>query len=417
MKNIKTFNNNNLIVLFSSLVIITLPLKSNYNSITIILFLTFSSFFLFSKQKELIFKPQKELLILLLPFLFIIFQFTYSKWDDFLRNLIRNIPLLLFPIYFYYLKNWLTIIDLKKIMKSLIFSAVAYSLFLLFVAFYRQLNYSPDFSRINWYYFTYFDFTEALKAHPTYLGLYNCLAISILLQNFFLNNKNKILNLVLIIFLSIIVFMLGSRISLICLIIIFCYLFFSFFREISKTFRYVVLFLFISLPLIIFSSMPIIKERMIDMTFGLAESFSYAQYGNNTKYDGGISPRLDMWKCAIEITKDRALLGNGYGYTQDLLNRCYRENGYDSFANLNYQTHNQYLNNYARGGIIGLIVLLILYFYSFYYSIVRKDRLHTSFLVLIIVTSLTENLLNLHFGIVLFAYFNSFFFFRIIEEQ
>ncbi len=283
MKISKTWHQTNLIVFFSSLVVLTMPLKSNFNSIAIILFVLYIYLFLYSNDAKMSFRINIEVIILILPFLFILIQGFYSEFDTFSRNLLRALPLLVFPFCFSRLKPYITFKQLQKILKVLLISALGYSLFLLVVALYRQISFSPDFSKINWYFFTYYDFTNALKIHPTYLGLYNCLAFMVVFNEFLSNNKNRFWNFCFIMILSIVIFLLGSRIALVCLFLTVIGFLVLKFRTIPKNIRAFVVLIVVLLPITVLKFVPIVKERMIDMTFGLKETFEYAKLWRKCK--------------------------------------------------------------------------------------------------------------------------------------
>ena len=415
----KQFTSSNIITGLLGLVVVTMPLKSNINSMSIIILLLYSIFFWYARRKEVTFKSLKKVIILVLPFLFILLQGFYSEWISFSKNLIRSLPLLIFPFLFFYLQPWFHKKQVKIVLKTLVFSAVGYSLFLLVVAFYRQIDFKPDFSTINWYFFTYYDFTEPLGVQPTYLGMYLCLAFAIIFYDF-LKAKNTVINIFLLSFLGLIIFLLGSRIVLFCLILISIVLIWDKFKFLTNTIKIRLLLFLIVSPILIFSFIPIVKERMIDMTFGLKNSYHYAKYGDEGKdnnYNGGLAPRFQIWSCAIDVGKYNYLFGSGFGTTQKRLNACYLSENLIEFSNQDYQTHSQYFNHFARGGLIGFFVLLLLYFYSLIFSLKRKQILHLSLIVIIIITSLTENILNRHFGIVFFAFFNSLFFFSVNNKN
>lgn len=396
-------------ILFSGLITVTLPLKENYNSIAIILFLTSQALF-FLKGRNSAIALSKGAFIFVLPFIYLVFQVFYSDYDVYQRNLLRALPILLFPIFFSIIRGQYEN-AVPRILKILVLSALGYSSFLILFAFYRQLNFSPDFSNINWYFFAYRDFTAVLNIHPTYLGMYNCLAFSVIAYNVFKRNKLLPSDIVSILILTVVIILAGSRISLICQILIFCYLLFSNFTRIGRKPKLLFLLFFIVVPTMIFTYVPIAKERMVDMTFGLKETYAYAKYGENVKYAGSIAPRLELWKCALEAASNNYVFGNGFGNTQKLLNECYKSKGFDHYAQLNYQTHNQYLSSFARGGIMGLGVILIVLLFPLFLAIKNKNYLYVSFLIIILVCCLTENVLNRHFGIVFYAFFNSLFYF------
>src|SRR5690606_32482929 len=95
---------NNILPFLISLVVITMPLKPNFNSMSIILLLVYSLFFLYNKRSLISFKPSKEVVVLIVPFLFILVQAFYSEWGAFSKNAIRSLPLFIFPFIFFYLK-------------------------------------------------------------------------------------------------------------------------------------------------------------------------------------------------------------------------------------------------------------------------------------------------------------------------
>jgi len=168
------------------------------------------------------------------------------------------------------------------------------------------------------------------------------------------------------------------------------------------------------LPILIFHFVPIVKERMVDMTFGLKNTYQYAKYGDKGKdnnYYGGLTPRFQIWKCAVQVGNHDYLFGSGFGTDQKRLNECYVKSGLETFADEDYQTHNQYFNHYARGGFSGLLVLFVFYFFSLYKALKKRHAIHICLTLIIILVSMTENILNRHMGIVFFTFFNSLFFF------
>lgn len=389
---------------FFGLIIFTLPLKENYNSICLIVFFLY----LFIKNKDkLYFSLTKETILFILPFIYLLTQIFNSYEKEFFNNLIRHLPILIFPFFSKVYKNYK--FDNKKLINVYTSIATFYCLLLILYSIYRQFQYYQVFSKINWFYFTYHDFTSLLEVHPTYFGLFICLAYILVMETVFV--KKSVVKLIQLLLFFIIIFLLGSRIILVSTIFISIIFVAVNFSDFSKKSKLGVLMLLIIFPLIIFNTVPIVKERMLDMTFGLKESYKYAKYGDDIAYNGGLGPRIEIWDCAIEITKGNILFGNGYGCTQCLLNQCYKDKGLDIYASSFYQTHNQYFNDYSRGGIIGLLILLAVFFVPLYWSIKNENYTYCYFIILIIISSFTENVLNRHFGIVFYAMFNSIFFY------
>lgn len=411
MKKYKTEYNKYTYIILSSLVLITLPLKENYNSMVLITYFMY----LFTHLNKLsVFPLKKDFIIFILPFLFVCSQVFISYEKEFSNNLIRALPILIFPLFSeIYKKNKVSNV---KLMGYYVNVASLYSLLLIIYALYRQLIFSPNFSEINWYFFAYQDFTSLIGVHPTYLGLFLCLAYTYVLNFSVEFNKYYFKNSFKIIVLLVTIFLLGSRIILLSTIIITLLIVFRNFSKISKKAKIGIIASAIFLPFFVFKTVPIVQERMIAMTFGSKQDFKYAKYGDNVAYNGGLGPRIEIWKCAIEITKNSVLFGNGFGCTQCLLNECYKDKGLDEYAKSNYQTHSQYFNNYARGGVVGLFVLLIVLLAPLYKSIQDKNYIYSYFLILIIISSFTENIFNRHFGIIFYAMFNSVLYYSFNKE-
>lgn len=393
------------------LVAVTMPLKNNINSMCLIITLGYFLAFILKKKRKIEFN--RIVLLFITPFIYLLFQFFNSETDIYYKNLIRFIPILAFPIIFYNLKG---ILELKKemILKTFSIGMTLFSLFLIGVAVQRQYNFSPDFSKINWYFFAYYDFSEALNIHPTYYGLYVSLSFHFFVSRILsvnLDVKTKPTYVLCGIILFVTVFFLGSRAILFCTIAALVFQIAVLYKKRSRKLVFTAAAISIGVFLIMMISFPIVRERMIDMTFKLKKEFSYAKYGKNLEYTGSLDARLDLWKCALHVSKRNIIFGNGFGYSQKRLNDCYFNNGMYKFRELDYQTHNQYMSFLVRGGIINLLLYLAILFIPLYLSYRTKDSLYGILICFIIVVSITENIMNRHWGIVFYGFMNSFLYF------
>ena len=75
----------------------------------------------------------------------------------------------------------------------------------------------------------------------------------------------------------------------------------------------------------------------------------------------------------------------------------------------NYNTHSSYFNILLATGIVGLIIFLTALTYQFKLAFNSENKLYLSFLILIAVSMLFENILMRMHGAVFFALFNSIF--------
>ena len=92
-----------------------------------------------------------------------------------------------------------------------------------------------------------------------------------------------------------------------------------------------------------------------------------------------------------------------------LLKEKYFENRYfDSYLH-ELNAHNQYLSFLIKGGLLALGIYLFTLFYFFRLAIRQKNLFFTGFLILVIITGLSENILNVNKGIFFYAFFLGFF--------
>jgi len=72
------------------------------------------------------------------------------------------------------------------------------------------------------------------------------------------------------------------------------------------------------------------------------------------------------------------------------------------------RAHNQYLSIAVAFGIVGLVWFLITLFYPIFLCGKSKSYLYVSFLLIAIVSFLTEDTLETQAGVTFYAFFNSF---------
>lgn len=93
-------------------------------------------------------------------------------------------------------------------------------------------------------------------------------------------------------------------------------------------------------------------------------------------------PRLDFWHSAIELISKKPIFGYGVSNAQEAFNRVnmkYTESAYTEFwkhKNPWYiDTHNQYLQTTLEFGVVGLLLLLVIYFTPIFIVSVEKRML------------------------------------------
>lgn len=244
-------------------------------------------------------------------------------------------------------------------------------------------------------YFEYNAFSEIIRMQPGYLAIYLCFAISILLIEF---NDNSVLlafRVLLIGWLTIIVIILSARMQIIILSVIIIVSIVRYFKGslIKTLFR---LLLTSSCFLLITFSFPQNRYRLKEAINPDANRWGEQQI------------RGSIWPCAIETVSKSSYLGVGLGDVKDALEKCYIERDYTSLTyweGVRFNAHSQYLETLVGLGILGLLYFLILLGYLFFIFKQNKSELGYLFLFILMMSFLTESLLERQRGILIFTTF------------
>lgn len=128
---------------------------------------------------------------------------------------------------------------------------------------------------------------------------------------------------------------------------------------------------------------------------------------DNVKIIENTEPRLARWEAILELVKGSPVIGYGSGAETDLLKEKYFQKGlYISYLN-EFNTHSQYLAILLKTGIAGLLMFLFTLYYGYSAAIKRKNIFLLSFMVMISVVGLSENILDLNKGIFFYGFFFS----------
>ncbi len=120
-------------------------------------------------------------------------------------------------------------------------------------------------------------------------------------------------------------------------------------------------------------------------------------------------PRMARWGLGMELVKQAPLIGHGSGSEVRLLKEAYFNNRlYSSFVNA-FNAHSQYLSLLIKTGIAGLFVYLLVLYMGLKRAFRKRDIVFTGFMLLIIIVSSGENLLDVNKGIFFYSFFFSFF--------
>jgi O-antigen ligase len=245
--------------------------------------------------------------------------------------------------------------------------------------------------------FNFTAFEKYLVLHRPYYGMYLLLALVFCLQ-FEINTIFKFL--LSAAFISFIVIF-QTKMSLVTLIILFfCYIFYTNQRSLKKS----ILFLIGGFLLFLFSYIILIYLNVLDQVLNLP---FYKRF-----WILSIDTRIIYWSCAWEIFKENPILGVGNGNIQAFLNSCYISH-YPHICHffMNFNVHNEFLEEAVRHGVIGLFVYACFFLMMFRNSIINRNKTYSVFLIIILFASLTETLFSREQGVLMIAFFNTIFYY------
>lgn len=328
--------------------------------------------------------------------------YAYDKSDGFNKPG-RQSAILLFPILFS-----LTRLDLEKY-KLQLFSGfaltctliIAYLYFdALHTIFFNKLALSELFSPA----FINHNFSEPIEMHATYLSMYAC--FSLVYMVYLLLKTKEIIYKVFYVFCCLILtaglIQLGSKAVLIAAIVAVNLIMPMLISVTKKRILYLSVSVTASLVVIIgITTGPIFKTRYLT---GFKEDLHGRGFGPSIP-----EPRMARWESAVKLINRSPVIGYGTGAEVPVLKQqYYRDKLYIAYYN-ELNAHNEYLSIALNSGYTGLLLFLFVLYAGFTIAYKKKDVLCMSFLIIIIITSFSENILDLNKGIFFYSFFFSLF--------
>lgn len=118
--------------------------------------------------------------------------------------------------------------------------------------------------------------------------------------------------------------------------------------------------------------------------------------------------RIGTYNCSFELLRSNWVTGMGVGDVQPALNECYQTKGYSDVMYLeSYNSHSEYLNIWLNIGVVGIGLFLLSLSLPLWRSLRQGNYLYAAFLGLMILSFITECVLERQRGIYLYAFFNS----------
>lgn len=372
------------------LIFITLPLGYFINSISLLIFFIYASCHNIKTKQGVRFTKLGVLLILLYS-LCLLSLIWSNNFINTKAGLERFLPYFILPFSF-------ALIHKKKISKSLILdlyskSLVLYGIYCMVSAIIKAAKYSDK------KYLFYHDLSGNLsQLNAIYMSVFTSLAIFFLL---FKESKSKI-DYSGFLFLIFFLILLSSKIIIVLTLII---VFIKFLPNFSKIPKFKKWLLYTPFLLVILALSASNLKNRIKVEFqktNLAEVLKTKDFGHDYTWTG-FGLRTFQTKVFFEIINDKKVIFTGLGLnnSQNALKGKYEEyNLYPGFYYYNF--HNQYLQVFSELGLCGLLLLLFIFLLIFKKAIKTKDYFLLSFIILILVVSITESFLWRQRGMVFF---------------
>lgn len=232
--------------------------------------------------------------------------------------------------------------------------------------------------------------------HPSYFALF--ILLSILCVYYSFQKRSFFVQSLFISGLLLGVFLCDSRANIISLFIVF---FFWLISVIMKSkykyffFLLYLLFALVSLKLILdLSRFDYVKSAVSSYN---TESFKERVHQANV--------RTDIWIASIAVIRGNVVSGVGTGNEKRMISKTFTEQNKERYASLNYDSHNQFLQNMIGQGLCGLLPLVLLFIFGFCISLRPANKISIYFIVILAVNFMFESFLQTISGIVLFSFF------------
>lgn len=362
-------------------------------SVSILLYAILVVFDYFSREKAKINLKSRLYIIKTSGFYFFLIATLFFRPDFFLnlKELQASIVILVIPLTaFFFSRFSISANQKQQLLKAFVFSSFLLGLVIILASFIDSLNRGIPFFEIVKNSSQEIRF---LDIHPVYTSLYFALSILYLLSSSKYSPKKK---LILIVFFSSLILMLSARIVIVALLFL---LLIKLFKNNQKTI-YIKVIYFIS----IFVLLAFTIHKIPSLNKGFKEISSISEFQlPHKKFPTSSQIRLGIYDCSFEIIKGNWLFGKQpHKFGKDL-DDCYDK--YGNYDKIHYNTHNYFLNLLCIGGVI--CVLLFIYSIIVQYKKAKenKDALNMSFVFLIMLSSLTENILSRSYGSIFFVLF------------
>jgi len=256
--------------------------------------------------------------------------------------------------------------------------------------------------------FFYIHFSR--QFHPSYFAMYVNVALLLLMNSIFkqwhtLNKTKTALLAVLCAFFILVVFLTNSKAGIIVsLISMLLFLLIKVFSIRNKRAGIIALVSFIGLAAMIWALVPGVKSRFQDAFISLT---AFEKHQSNNPGEGS-AQRIVIWKCSLQAIQDNPVIGTGTGDVHETLDKKFTEYGFHYGVKLHRNAHSQYYQTAIALGIIGLLILLFMFFSLLIHGIRNKEAVIVLITLVFLLHFFVESMLETQAGTVFIAFMIAF---------
>lgn len=266
-------------------------------------------------------------------------------------------------------------------------------------------SFNPNISNA-WMYFSYVQLASGIGIHPSYFSLYLVFCIFLLIHfhaDSFQKSTalKKTVLLLLLLYLSIFILLLSSRIMILSLLLASFYGIARFLKNTQRSWYWSTLLVYFTFFSALLYLNPVSRFRGYQE---LVTTYPYLKSGLQTQ---STTIRASLWSMSIQsLPKINWLIGVGTGDVEHLISETSKKTTTTNILGSN-DPHNQYLQTLIGLGVLGLATLLICFGWPAYVSYQNGNFLYLGFVFLFSILCLTETAMELQKGIVFYSLFGS----------
>lgn len=142
-------------------------------------------------------------------------------------------------------------------------------------------------------------------------------------------------------------------------------------------------------------------------------SIELKMYSGSADDQNGLAARLLIWDSALELIREKPVIGYGLVQSKEALIEKYQEKGFQIGVKERYNAHNQYLESMLSAGIIGLLLFIGLLFYPLRAACRERKLLLLLMVLHYMLQSFVESTLTVQQELIFFWFFIWLFYFHL----